>query len=161
MKGSIIGSFRKFYNEVLQIIDLFEEADISILSPKKSSVIDPSKEFVYFLTDKLDYSPIEIQLIALHRILRSDFVYVYNPRGYIGRTTSFEIGRVMEKRIKIFFYEYPEDLPIFIYKNSILKPHELINYYHKYNNFPELSETLSSQFAEELHKNLYREQYYK
>jgi hypothetical protein len=154
MTGSIIGSFRKHYNYVKSIIDLFEEAGIIILSPKRSNILNPNVEFVIFHSDNPNYCPEEIQLIALHRILRSDFVYVCNPDVYVGRTTCYEIGRVVERKIPLFFNNVPEDLPIFIPQKSIITPESLVEYYLEHGKLPDLHGSLSTNFAEQLNKDL-------
>ena len=131
--ASIIGSFRKYYNIVKEVISVFEKNGITILSPKFSNIIDLNVEFVLFETDDPNLNEVEIELIALHRILRSDFVYVCNPNGYIGRTTCYEIGRIAERRMPLFFMEKPRDLPIYLISNCIYSPEELITYWGKSN----------------------------
>lgn len=160
MKGSIIGSFRKYYTEVKEIIDLLENIGILVLSPKKSNVINPDEEFVLFETDHKNHTPVEIQLIALHRILRFDFVYVFSPNGYIGRTTSYEIGRVVERKLPLYFSESPKDLPLFIPSNSIWSPKEFVKYLSTNNKLPKLSVANSNGLAEKLHIDLFLNNYY-
>lgn len=160
MNCSIIGSFRKYYHQISLTIELFENNGIHILSPKQSTILNPQDEFVIFESDDENYLPEEIELIALHRILRSDFVYVYNPNGYIGRTTAYEIGRVTEKVIPIFFKEMPKDLPIFLKKNSIITPDLLANFYKIYKNLPDLNDSMSTEFAKILNNNLTLGEYY-
>ena len=160
MKGSIIGSFRKYYTEVIEIIDLFEKIGISIISPKKSKVINPNEEFVLFETDNIKHKPVEIQLIALHRILRSDFVYVFSPDGYIGRTTCYEIGRIVERKIPLYFSELPKDLPIFMPSNSIWNPTEFVQYLSIHNKLPKIPITNPIELAEKLHIDLFLNNYH-
>lgn len=160
MKGSIIGSFRKYYQEVLAFIHKLEKAGITILSPTKSSILDPDVDFVVFESDNPDHCNEEIQLIALHRILRSDFVYVCNPNGYIGRTTCYEIGRVVERNIPLYFSNIPVDLPIYLQKNAVMPNENFIAYYSRYKKLPEHNGSMSTTFAEKLHKNLFLGKYY-
>ena len=159
MIGSIIGSFRKYYNDILNIIECFEEVGIKVLSPKKSYVIDPNEEFVYLNSDRSNYCPVEIQLITFHRILRSDFVYVWNPNGYIGRTTCYEIGRIIEKNIPIYFKNIPNDLPLFLHETSIIEPGDFVKFYQEYSELPKFTGTLSTNFAERLHNDLIKKNY--
>lgn len=160
MQCSIIGSFRKYYEDIVEIIDLFEDIGISILSPKKSYVTDPDREFVFLESDDLNYTPVEIQLIAFNRILRSNFVYVYCPHGYIGRTTAYEIGRVVERQIPIFFSDMPKDLPIFLPCNTIWDPNGFSDYYKKYNLLPKASQNSDKEFAQKLNNNLFTGKYH-
>ncbi|BAY96422.1 hypothetical protein NIES37_03550 [Tolypothrix tenuis PCC 7101] len=159
MQGSIIGSFRKYYREIRGVIDLFESAGIFILSPKKSQVINPDEEFILLESDDLNYSPVEIQLIAFHRILRSSFVYTFCPNGYIGRTTAYEIGRVVERKIKLFFSEAPKDLPIFLPQNSIWSPKDFSKYFLTNGKLPETLEAGSKALSEKLHNDLFLGKY--
>lgn len=160
MEGSIIGSFRKYYTEIVQIIELFQETGISILSPRESQVIDPKEEFVLLCVDDRSLVPVEIQLIAFHRILRSDFVYVWDPQGYVGLTTCYEIGRITERGIPLFFSEFPKDLPIFMPQNAIWKPEDLASFVAANGNLPKLFGTLSTGFARQLHNGIFVGRYY-
>ena len=114
---SLIGSFRKHFGAIRAVMAQFEQAGIHVLSPKPSDVIDPRVEFVILASDNPMHTEEEIELIALHRILRSSFVYTYNPNGYIGRTTCYEIGRLVERKVPVFFQEKPHDFCTF--RNSL------------------------------------------
>jgi hypothetical protein len=140
MQASIIGSFRKYYSDVKRIVLLFNQSGVNVLSPRMSFVINPNDEFVFLNSDNPKYDSIEIQLIALHRILMSDFVYVFTSNGYIGRTTCYEIGRVIERAIPIYYNSIPKDLPIFIPEGSIIEPDELALTIRETGRLPEINE---------------------
>lgn len=160
MKVSVIGSFRKYYDDIVKIIELFEKNHIDVLSPKISEIIDPKQEFVLLKCDNERHTPIDIQLIAFHRILRSDFVYALCPNGYIGRTTCYEIGRIVERKIPLYFSELPKDLPIYIPELSIISPKEFISYYNKHKVIPKNIDIDDTSFTKKLHNDLYRGEYY-
>ena len=125
---AIIGSFQKYYDDILSIIILFKQAGLHVLSPKESFVSDRIKDFVIFESDRKDYNPAEIQIITLEKILKADAVYVYNPNGYVGKTTCYEIGFCFSKNKPIYFYSYPDDLPIPIVESKqILDPEAFAN----------------------------------
>lgn len=125
---AIIGSFQKYYDEILSIIKLFKQAGLYILSPKESFISSRIEDFVIFGSDRKDYTPAEIQMITLEKILKADAVYVYNPNGYVGKTTCYEIGFCFSKNKPIYFYNYPDDLPIPIEESKqILNPKEFAN----------------------------------
>lgn len=124
---AIIGSFQKYYSEILNIINIFKKAGLYILSPKESSICGKVKDFVIFDSDRKDFTPEEIQMITLRKIINADIVYVYNPGGYVGKTTCYEIGFCFSRKKSIYYYDYPDDLPIPVLGDKqVLKPDELI-----------------------------------
>lgn len=125
---AIIGSFQKYYDEILSIIKMFKQTGLYVLSPKESFINYKIKDFVIFESDRKDYTPAEIQMITLEKILKADAVYVYNPNGYVGKTTCYEIGFCFSKNKPIYFYNYPDDLPIpIIESEQILSPKAFAN----------------------------------
>jgi hypothetical protein len=122
---AIIGSFRKFYDQVLAVSDIFNEMDIPVTSPAGSDIIEPDIPFVRFTSDDTNFSDTMVQTITLKRILKASAIYVVNPDGYVGRTTCYEIGRIIQSRKPIYFSEMPTDLPINIPKSHIVHPKEL------------------------------------
>ncbi|NLC17710.1 MAG: hypothetical protein GX757_00595 [Clostridiales bacterium] len=128
MNITIIGSFRKYYDDICSVIQMFEENGIRVLSPKLSVIVDDLDGFVILKSDNRSYKPYEIQQKVFDNIDKSDYVYVWNPGGYVGLTTAYEIGRVTEKGLRIFYKERVKDLPIFISEDNIKNPDELIDY---------------------------------
>ena len=61
MYCSISGSFRKFYKEICQTHDIFEENGITVLSPKKSRIMNPDEKFIRLETDSPNKEIIEIE----------------------------------------------------------------------------------------------------
>lgn len=115
---AIIGSFKKYYSEILDIIQIFKRAGLYVLSPKESYINGRIDDFVIFESDRKDFSPAEIQMITLDKIIKADMVYVYNPNGYVGKTTCYEIGFCFSKKKPIYFFDYPDDLPIPVIENK-------------------------------------------
>lgn len=126
MKVSIIGSFRKYYEEIKEIILLLRKNKIDVLSPKFSEITHSIDDFVVFASDNHKLTPAEIQTDTLNRILKSDVVFVYNPKGYIGRTTCYEIGVIRTTTIPLLFLEKPNDLPITVTASEIMNPSKLV-----------------------------------
>lgn len=126
---AIIGSFQKYYDEILKVIKLFKSSGLYVLSPKESYICDRIDDFVLFESDSKCFSPEEIQMITLEKIINADVVYVYNPEGYVGRTTCYEIGFCFSKRKPLFFFDYPLDLPIPILREEqVMKPELFVSY---------------------------------
>lgn len=126
---AIIGSFQKYYNEILDVIRLFKSWGIHVLSPKESYINGRIADFVIFESDRKDYNSAEIQIITLEKITNADVVYVYNPSGYVGKTTCYEIGFCFSRRKPVFFLDYPEDLPIpVVPEKQVLEPEKFVHF---------------------------------
>ncbi len=116
---AIIGSFRQHYEEVIQALTLFQSLGVKITTPKGTNIIKEGIPFIRFESDCDEWSDEMVQLVALHRILRADIIFVVAPKGYVGRTTCYEIGRIIQAQKPIYFSEMPKDLPIYIPDSNI------------------------------------------
>lgn len=154
MKACIIGSFRKHYDDILKIIDLFECNNIQVLSPKKSSILDEEAEFVIFESDNPAFSNAEIQLEVFKNISKSDFVYVWNPDGYVGKTVCYEIGAIHGMgRIKDLYYkEMPKEDIIYAPDKAIISKEDLVQYIKVNNALP--SENFRNSEPDRLDKTI-------
>lgn len=128
MNITIIGSFRKYYKDICALIDQFEENKITIMSPKKSFIVDNIDGFVILGTDKKNQQPFIIQEHVFENIKKSFCVYVWNPGGYVGKSTCYEIGKIMEMKMPIIFKELPDDLPIKIERSRIKSIEQMITW---------------------------------
>lgn len=123
---AIIGSFQKYYQEICEVIKILKENNLYVISPSGAKITGKIDDFVIFKTDCSAYTPAEIQMITLEKIMKADAVYVYNPNGYIGKTTSYEIGFCFSRKKPVYFYKPPQDLPIPINdEKQIVSPLEL------------------------------------
>jgi hypothetical protein len=125
VRVAIIGSFKQHYQTVRIALTTFREAGIEVTTPKGSDIQEEGIAFVRFHSDPPDWDDPTVQTVALHRILRADAVYVVAPNGYVGRTTCYEIGRVLQAHHPIYFSEAPDDLPIAIPASHIVDPAQL------------------------------------
>lgn len=105
---SIVGSLRQRYKEVLDDWIVFAEAGLVVGPPKATPVIEPGIDFVRFTSDGFSLTDALVQQSALHRILGSDFVYTVAPEGCVGRTASYEIGRILQANVPL----YPNHKPL-------------------------------------------------
>lgn len=105
--ATISGSFNKYLNQIRQKILEFEREGIEVLSPKLSRPISNKSGFIILESD--EGSPREIELKHLKAISRSDFLYIVNPDGYIGKSVALEIGYALSKNIPIYSLEKPND----------------------------------------------------
>ena len=110
-KIAIIGSFQRFYPQVLEAINVFARAGVDVTSPLGSAIVREG-QFVRFQSDPEGWSAAQIQSAALAKIFEADIAFVVAPGGYVGRSTCYEIGRLTQARKPIVFSEAPNDLPI-------------------------------------------------
>ena len=96
------------------------------MSPQKSFIVDDIDGFVILDTDEKNQKPFIIQEHVFENIKKSQIVYVWNPDGYLGNSTCYEIGKITEMKKTIIFKELPKDLPIRIENKMIKNPEELI-----------------------------------
>lgn len=122
---AIIGSFKQFYTQVLEVIAIFKKMSIEVTSPLGSAIIKPGIPFVRFTSDNPSQSDEMIQTITLKRIFSASATYVVCPDGYVGRTTCYEIGRIIQGFKPIYFQEIPKDIPIKIPSSHIISPEVL------------------------------------
>jgi nucleoside 2-deoxyribosyltransferase len=109
MKCVISGSFRKFYKEIVWVIEEFEKCGIEVISPKKSKILNAKDGFVFLATDETN----DIKMLEekhLQEIEKSDFLYIYNPVGYIGKSVAFELGWAVALKKPIYSQEKPDDV---------------------------------------------------
>lgn len=128
-KVAIIGSFQRSdnYAVVQSLVSLLRDNGFRVTSPDGSSVVDKRDGFVVFSSDDSRLTNQKIQYDTLEKIFSADAVYVVNVGGYIGRTTCYEIGRVLERRQPLYFYSRPNDLPICLTEEFIITPNMFID----------------------------------
>ena len=126
-KIALIGSFktRERYAFVSEAVKLFRDHGWIVTSPAGTSLLVSDIDFVRFDSDNPHHSDSEIQTRTLKKIFDADVVLVIAPDGYIGRTTCYEIGRIVQARKPILFTEYPKDLPIHVDECNVISAQEL------------------------------------
>lgn len=107
ISATISGSFNKYLDQIKEKILEFEHEGIKVLSPKPSRQVSLSSGFVVLESDK--EVPQEIELSHLKAISQSDFLYVVNPKGYIGKSVALEIGYALSRSIPVYSLEHPRD----------------------------------------------------
>ena len=136
-KLAIIGSFRRpNYPKVRSTIEAFRLAGLHVTSPA-GTAITTGEEFVRFESDPEDRSDVQIQTETLQRIFSADAVYVITgPNGYVGKTTCYEIGRVIQRQQPVFFDDFPDDLPVYIPPAYVVSPADFVLRYSEWNERP-------------------------
>ncbi|MCE2578368.1 hypothetical protein [Gluconacetobacter entanii] len=124
---ALIGSFRKEnYPKVIKTLTTFKTAGLNVSSPSGAEIVSGT-EFVRFETDLAEMTDAEIQTATLERIFSADVVYVVTgENGYVGKTTCYEVGRIIQRKQPIYFFEHPNDLPVHIPAVNVAPPDEFV-----------------------------------
>jgi hypothetical protein len=122
---AIVGSFRKHYETVLATRQRFLDAGLVVTSPRGTWIVGANVDFVRFHTDPEHWDDPTVQTVALQLIFQADFTYVIAPEGYVGRTTCYELGRLIQAAKPVYFSDVPTDLPIRIPREHIYSPNEI------------------------------------
>lgn len=134
----IHGSFRKHLDEIRRAIHIFKSAGITVLAPEAHEVVGESDGFIFFEGEE-EKDPRLVELLYLHKIkkLGSDgFSYFVNPEGYIGKSTSYELGIAQVANVPCFFLTKPSDHPAYVHANSMWSPENLAAYIVEYDTLP-------------------------
>jgi hypothetical protein len=67
-------------------------------------------------------------LECLKRIDEADVVYIVDPRGYVGKSVSVDIGYAYAKNKSICTMHPVDDPPVMDLINAVLSPEELIDF---------------------------------
>lgn len=122
----IVGSFRKHYEPITEVIRSFHANGIEVLSPKEAKILNPDDEFVIFNYDPSHLSEKELEDLVLDKMHRSHFVYLVNPGGYVGLSAAFEIGYCAAHGIDVYAMEPSNELCM-KYIKAIKSPEEMIS----------------------------------
>jgi ADP-ribose pyrophosphatase YjhB (NUDIX family) len=132
------GSFSKHFDKIQHAHNLFTKAGVEVLAPKAGGLIGYEQGFGLF-KDEIGQDPRAIELLYLHNLKKlgnNGFSYFINPGGYIGKSTSYELGIAQLTNTRTFFTNKLHDHPAYIHKNSIWKPEKLIDYILTNNTLP-------------------------
>ena len=125
IKCVALGSFRKNYDLIIEVVSQLEKFNVKVLSPEKSKVVNPGDDFIILTSDTKRFKvPTirKIENVVLARIHVCDFVYVVNPGGEIGITTSFEIGYAKALKRPIIAMEAVSDSTLAEFVDYVLQP---------------------------------------
>jgi len=150
------GSFRKHYDKIQKIHQLFSQNGIEVLAPAMSDIKSVDDGFAVLNSDTEKDQRL-IELLYLHNLKRlgeNGFSYFVNPDGYFGKSTSYELGIAQMTNVPCFFAETPVDHPAYVQKNSVLDPESLIQYIKLHNKLPEPSVRKNEQAIHQLWNDL-------
>lgn len=111
LKCCVSGSFFKFKPEIDRTIDEFRGLGITVLAPEKGWLFIPNRilraQYMEFrpLPKERGMSIRQIEDSFLDKVVQSDFHYVANFEGYVGKSTCMEIGFAMACGVPSFSIE--------------------------------------------------------
>jgi len=110
---SICGSYHRHLKKMHKLIKECKKLGIEVLIPKYPVKKSSTNGFVYLKGEM--GTPKQLQEKNFDAIASSSFVLVVDTNGYIGPSTSMEIGYAIAKGIPIFCTEPPEDFVFKLY----------------------------------------------
>jgi len=134
------GSFRKHFKEMVAAHKLFSGAGIEVLAPELSEIKKIEDGFAVLASDPQDADPRLIELLYLRNLKRlgaNGFSYFLNPEGYIGKSSSYELGIAQISNVRCFFSEKAKDHPAYLHKNSAWKPEDLVAFISEHGRLPQ------------------------
>ena len=132
------GSFRKHFDVIQEVHELFTRAGIEVVAPKKSELVSFKDGFA-LLEGEENQDPRLIELLYLQhlkKIGKNGFSYFVNPEGYIGKSASYELGIAHVSNTRCFYYHQLHDHPAYVHKNAIWKPQALAEYVQEFGALP-------------------------
>lgn len=88
----VSGSFRKHMEEIGNIIENFQEANVKVLAPTTKEAVNPHEDFVILATDDPKKPPHRLEMDFMREIRKADFLYVANVDGYVGKSAATEMA---------------------------------------------------------------------
>jgi hypothetical protein len=124
----ISGSFRRYYEEICEVITAFESHGIRVVSPARSVIVNPGAEFVLFADDHTS-NVSEVEQAHLAKIAKADFVYCYNPNGYVGINTTFELGFAYAHGVPVIALAYTRNPGLDCFLSEVSSPQDVMRQY--------------------------------
>ena len=134
----IHGSFSKHFAEIQAAVRLFTDAGIEVLAPKLGELTGHADGFLLF-DDEQGQDPRLVELMYLHNLRKlgeNGFSYFVNPDGYIGKSTSYELGIAQLTNTRCFFSHKLADHPAYVHGSSVISTAALAGYIENQGTLP-------------------------
>lgn len=134
----IHGSFRQHFAQIREASELFRAAGVEVVAPSLGEFVGAEDGFLRFAGEEgIDRRVIELKYLHhVKRLGKNGFSYFCVPEGYIGKTTSYELGIAQVTNIPCFFSETPFDHPVYAPKSSIWSASSLATYICEHGTLP-------------------------
>lgn len=155
-KCVIHGSFLKHFDLIQAASKTFRDAGIEVLAPSTAEITDYKDGFGLF-ADEVNIDPrlIELQYLQkLKQLGENGFSFFVSPKGYIGKSTSYELGIAQLTNTRCFFTNKLSDHPAYTHGRSIWSAESLVDYIQTYDQLPSPSIRPNEQHIHALWQDL-------
>lgn len=125
LNATVSGSFRRGMPQVRDAVFELTDLGINVLSPADPRIVDQYGEFVFVASDRLRSINL-VQRRHLAAIQASDFLWLVDPEGYVGISSSLEIGYATCAGTPVFASEVPTDLTLRHFVRVVSKISEVV-----------------------------------
>ena len=117
LRVTIAGSYRKHFDRIVEAKRAFEALGAVVLRPAAEQIAEDEGELV-----RLEGDPDRLRAIKerqLEAIVDGDLLYVVNPGGYMGPSTTFEAGWAHRGGIPLVSSEPSFNADVAIYVSAV------------------------------------------
>lgn len=107
-KVVVCGSFHKNPESMQLLVEELEQTGCQILSPLTIQFKNTTDAFTRSNHDE-GFSNIELERFHLRAIKQADFVWLFDPNGYMGNSAIFELGFAQALQKPVFAFESVND----------------------------------------------------
>src|SRR5947207_2533870 len=111
LKAAISGSFHRHMAAIGAAVEELSSHSIRVLSPADPRLVAAQGEFLFVASDRVRSVRL-VQDRHLESIRASDFLWLVCPDGYVGQSTSMEVGFAAAAAVPIFSTCAPSDLTL-------------------------------------------------
>ena len=150
------GSFRKHFELIKEVHDIFTKAGISVIAPDISEIVGETNGFVHLAKD-FNKDQRVIELLYLRKLAElgpAGFSYYVNPQGALGTSSSYELAMNQLTNTRYLFMESLRDHPAYVPQNSVWKPEELAQYILEEGHYPPPVVPREEQYIQSLVQDL-------
>jgi hypothetical protein len=111
LRAAVSGSFHRHMEAITAAVRELAAKSIRVLSPADPRIVAAQGEFLFVASDPVR----SIRLVQdrhLESIRAADFIWLICPDGYVGLSTSMEVGFAAAARVPILATRAPNDLTL-------------------------------------------------
>jgi len=156
MKCILHGSFRKNFDLIKDVYNLFSQSGIEVIAPEISEIVGETDGFIHLKKDSSS-DPRVTELLYLKNLSelgKDGFSYYVNPEGKLGISSSYELAIDQLTNTRYLFMNQLKDHPAYVPKNSIWLPTELVQYISENGTYPPPIIPRKEEFIFEMVKEL-------